>query len=179
MPETDLPSEIRSVQLSTIDHDRQRYETLGDYEFSQRANGAHLDVYVSRMKDWRFGFVCGIHEQVEAALLVTNGIPEPTVREFDEDYERARKSIRTADYRVKWGCECDITADTEPGEDPHAPYHREHMFADAIERLVLRELGGDWAAYEEAAGSLEYRPKHDPFRENGESSEDADDNAFA
>jgi hypothetical protein len=36
----------------------------------------------------------------------------------------------------------------EPGDDPKAPYHREHRFATRIERLLARELRVDWATYE-------------------------------
>jgi hypothetical protein len=36
----------------------------------------------------------------------------------------------------------------KPGDDPKAPYHREHRFATRIERLLARELRVNWATYE-------------------------------
>jgi len=35
----------------------------------------------------------------------------------------------------------------EPGDDPRAPYYREHQFASGMERLMAAELGVDWQQY--------------------------------
>lgn len=185
------PSEIRHVAIDTIPHDRQRYDTVGDYWFGN--DKGHypklLTLKVSDMGDWRYGIACAIHELIEAALLVQKKIDEAQVSEFDQDYENARQEIQKttsnvdpcrtgpyeAQYRRKWACPCEITATSEPGEDVHAPYHGEHMVADNIERIVLRELGANWRQYEEKVGSMVWHGGHDPFGENGEASEDADD----
>ena len=42
----------------------------------------------------------------------------------------------------------------EPGDDPRAPYHREHEFAGCVERLLAHELGIDWNDYEDALDAL-------------------------
>lgn len=185
------PDEIRNISIDTILHDKQRYDTVGDYRFGTDKGHypKHLMMTVSDMGDWRFGIACAVHELVEAALLVTNKIDEAQVSEFDQDYEAARQAIlKTAHlynagivitnadekaYRAKWACPCEIDNGTEPGEDIHAPYYKQHMFADNIERLVLRELGGEWKAYQEKVESMVWRA-HDPHGENGEASEDAD-----
>jgi hypothetical protein len=36
---------------------------------------------------------------------------------------------------------------SEPGDDPRAPYYREHQFASGMERLMAAELGIDWQQY--------------------------------
>lgn len=162
-----LPQGIESISVETVDHNDQRYDTVGDYRFL----GTALDLTVSDMGDWRMGIACAVHEIIEASLLVTNKIPEYEVTAFDKEYEDARQAVLSMDretrierevaiqkYRARWRCDCDITDDSEPGEDVHAPYHREHMFADGIERLVARELGVRWPDYQEAVLSLEYRP---------------------
>jgi hypothetical protein len=38
--------------------------------------------------------------------------------------------------------------DEEPGDDLRAPYHCEHVFATKVERMLAREMGVDWDAYE-------------------------------
>lgn len=183
------PDKIANIMVVTIPHDNQRYDTVGDYWFGA---GDTLDMRVSDMGDWRFGIACAVHELVEAALLVTNKIDEAQVSEFDEDYEKARQyylecqrlialghviaesSISSeALYRKKWACPCEIDNSTEPGEDIHAPYYAQHMVADNIERIVLRELGGVWKDYQAKVESMVWRGS-DKFNENGEASEDAD-----
>jgi hypothetical protein len=36
----------------------------------------------------------------------------------------------------------------EPGDSSEAPYHKEHVFATKIERMIADELGVDWDVYE-------------------------------
>ena len=42
----------------------------------------------------------------------------------------------------------------EPGDDPAAPYKREHFFATNLEALMSGELGVDFSTYEEAINEL-------------------------
>ena len=79
-----------------------------------------------------------IHELVEAILVQKRGISNDAITAFDQAYESARTG---AD-------------DSEPGDDPTAPYHAEHCFATAIERRVAAELGVDWADYEARIAAL-------------------------
>jgi hypothetical protein len=46
-----------------------------------------------------------------------------------------------------------MAKDTEPGDDPRAPYHKQHVFAENIERLLAAELGVDWSAYDKEVSS--------------------------
>ena len=48
--------EIRNVEVTTIPHNDQEYDTIGDYGIHE----SDLGVVVSRMDDWRFGFACAI-----------------------------------------------------------------------------------------------------------------------
>jgi hypothetical protein len=41
----------------------------------------------------------------------------------------------------------------KPGDDPRAPYHKQHVFAENIERLLAAELGVDWSAYDKEVSS--------------------------
>ena len=41
----------------------------------------------------------------------------------------------------------------EPGNNPKAPYHQEHMFASKVERMLANELGVRWNAYDREVSS--------------------------
>jgi len=41
----------------------------------------------------------------------------------------------------------------EPGEDPNAPYHKEHKFASRVERMLAGQLGVNWRAYDREVSS--------------------------
>lgn len=66
-----------------------------------------------------------VHELIEEALCRERGIRESAVNRFDDHYR----------------------GDGEPGDDPKAPYRREHKFATRIEKLICKELGIDWKTY--------------------------------
>ena len=116
------------IVIETIDHSRQRYPTVGDWQIDKAGN---LHIAVSKMSDQRYEFLIGMHEAIEAYLAVHAGISPAAVDKFDRAYEAKRKP----------------GDDSEPGDDPRAPYHKQHVFAERIERLLATELGVDWSAY--------------------------------
>lgn len=121
------------IEIETIPHDKQRYPTAGDYWDDPIEGTKHI--LVSAMGDWRLELLVAIHELVESALCDQRGIPEHEVAAFDM---------------------ANLDAD-EPGELPNAPYHREHMFAETIERLVAEQLGVSWIQYGQAVSKLNDR----------------------
>ena len=56
--------------------------------------------------------------------MLFRSIPEPDIKAFDEAHP-----------------------DDDPGSLPEAPYHKEHVFAEAVEKWVATELGVDWDDY--------------------------------
>jgi hypothetical protein len=114
--------------VAVIPHADQRYPTIGDWVFG----GDALTIAVSDTGDPKMNFLIGLHEQIEAMLCLERGIPEPEVMAFD----RAHPEL------------------DEPGADPRAPYHAEHVFAEQIERLVAARLGVDWTEYERLCVAL-------------------------
>ena len=64
------------------------------------------------MSDQRYEFLIGMHEVIEAYLAIYAGVSPDAVDRFDKAYEAKRKP----------------GDDSEPGDDPRAPYHREHVF---------------------------------------------------
>ena len=128
------------IEMQTIDHAKQRYPTVGDWWFSPSFNPLSIAmlVRVSKMPDWRYEFLVGIHEMIEAGLCKYAGVHEDAVTAFDEAYEARRQPD-------------DLS---EPGDDEAAPYHRQHQLATEIERRLAQELGVDWERYEAIVNGL-------------------------
>ena len=126
------------VVIETIRNARQRYATAGDWRVGGTAAIPSIAVKVSKMGDWRYELLVGLHETIEAALCHQRGIDEAAVTRFDEAFEKTRAPGNT----------------DEPGDDSAAPYHREHVFATKVERLMAEELGVDWTVYEAAVNAL-------------------------
>ena len=132
---------MQEIVIRTIQHSDQRYDTVGDWRErttlmvppapDKQTVRSHLDITVSEMSDERYEFLVGLHELVEAYLCKTRGISEEAVTAFDVEYEAKRKP----------------GDDSEPGDDPRAPYFHEHQVATFVERYVAKELGVDWDAY--------------------------------
>jgi hypothetical protein len=69
-------------------------------------------------------FLIALHELVECWLCKERGITAEQVDAFDAAFELKR-----------------VNEDDEPGDDPAAPYHRQHRFACLIEFMTALELG--------------------------------------
>lgn len=122
------------IVIEFIPHNKQRYETVGDWYYRNR----ELHIRVSMMSDWRYEILVAIHELAEVMLCKHRGIPAAAVDAFDMAFEKARKPGN----------------EDEPGDDPKAPYRKEHFFATNIERALALELGVDWATYDAEINAL-------------------------
>jgi len=117
-----LPSKLL-VRLRVLPHRAQRYDTEGDWIWHDQT----LEIRISREvgeHDPRYGVLLFVHELIEALLCRADGITTACVDAFDLAYPGA-----------------------DPGEDPAAPYHRQHMSAEAAERALADYLGIDWQDY--------------------------------
>ena len=123
------------IQLRTIPHSEQRYETVGDWE---NLPDGSLRISVSDMGNDDYAFLVAIHELVEVWLCNKRGITDEAVSAFDIEYEKNRPE----------------GDESEPGDHPDAPYRKEHFFATNIERMIALELGVDWKLYSERVESL-------------------------
>ena len=123
------------IQLRTIPHSEQRYETVGDWE---NLPDGSLRISVSDMGNDDYAFLVAIHELVEVWLCNKRGITDEAVSAFDIEYEKNRPE----------------GDESEPGDHPDAPYRKEHFFATNIERMIALELGVDWAQYDQKVMSL-------------------------
>jgi hypothetical protein len=118
-----VPEEL-VVRLRVLPHSEQRYDTEGDWLWAKNI----LEVRISREvgeDDPRYGLLMFVHELVEALLCRCTGVTATQVDIFDMLHDR----------------------DREPGELHCAPYHQQHMAAQAVERALSDELGVDWEKY--------------------------------
>jgi hypothetical protein len=118
-----IPSDL-VVRLRIVPHREQRYDTEGDWLWE----GSQLEVRISREveeEDPRYALIMFVHEMIEAFLCSSAGISAEAVDVFDMSY----------------------AGEGEPGEDPAAPYHRQHLAAEAAERALARKLGVNWKRY--------------------------------
>lgn len=123
------------ITITDIPHEQQRYETVGDWQWDKKGN---LLITISDMSNWRYNFLVAFHEQIEVMLCRARGISQKEVDTFDISYEALRPEGDTS----------------EPGDDPKAPYYKEHQFATKLEREMAKELNVDWEAYNETVINL-------------------------
>jgi hypothetical protein len=119
------------IVIETIDHDQQRYETVGDWRW---VSPNELHVKVSDMANWKYEALVGIHEAIEALLCKEYAISDKDVDAFDMDVKRIQEC---ADLGI------------EPGDHPRAPYAMPHCFATGVERLLCSAMDVSWGEYEE------------------------------
>ena len=111
---------MHKIIMEVIPHSEQRYDTLGDYWTDPDGT---WQFRVSDLGDWRYNFSVLLHEFVEFGIMQHKGISEEEVLKFD------------------LAVEDDSEFASDPGFDPKAPYHQEHVFADCVERLIAPKLG--------------------------------------
>ena len=81
-----------------------------------------------------YEFLVGIHEEIEEYLCRIHGIKEEDITAWD---------LAHIDH-------------PDPGSIPSAPYHHEHMLATTVERMLCREMGYTWDAYDHIFETLVY-----------------------
>ncbi len=124
-----------NITIRTIPHQDQRYDTTGDWWFLHNGD---IEIRVSSVDNWRYEALVAVHELVEILLCKHQGISQERVDAFDMDFEKARPE----------------GDNSEPGDDPMAPYYNEHQSATILERQLAKELGINWREYEERLRNL-------------------------
>ena len=124
------------VTIEVISNEQQRYPTVGDWQWD--SDREHLTISVSSMGNWRYEMLVAFHELAECLICRHRGIDQSLVDAFDKLYERERT-------------DGDVS---EPGDDPMAPYYKEHQFATCVERLLALQLDVDWKQYNNTVESL-------------------------
>lgn len=108
-----------------------RYDTVADWRYSHN----HLDIIIPDCdltnNNPIFVYLLVNHERTEAELCQYRGVTSQEVDDYDMDYEAAREA----------------GDESEPGDQPEAPYHWQHTTAEASERLLAAALDVTWGHY--------------------------------
>lgn len=133
MPEYNAAQRRASFNVVSIPHAEQRYPTVGDYFWDEAAEC--WQVRISQMPDPRYEHLILIHELTELSLILESGVSEAAIDEFDFQFEK----------EIEAGTRDPLS---EPGDDPRAPYYKEHQAATKIERALAEMLGVNWEEYD-------------------------------
>lgn len=125
------------VVIQMVPHDSQRYPTVGDWMFLDNI----LYLSISDMGDDKYHQLVAVHEYVEAILCRESGVTDTEVTAFDKEYENWRLEGKVGEF-------------DEPGNDPRAPYYKQHQAATEVEKKLAEVLGVDWNAYDMAVNTL-------------------------
>ena len=125
---------MATFNIQTIPHDAQRYNTIGDY----LTTDGTTNIKVSAMNDEKLEFLVAVHELIESFLCREAGVTDEEIDAFDLAFEENRA----------------LGDDAEPGDDPQAPYHRQHQLATEIEKRLADELSVDWEEYSRLVAEL-------------------------
>jgi hypothetical protein len=123
------------IMIEDIPHAIQRYETCGDWQLFP---GDLTKITVSREMGRDSCFLVALHELIEVELCRRRGISQEAVDAFDFEYEKNRKP----------------GDESEPGDDPSAPYYKEHQAAMIFERTLAGLMEVDWKKHEENVNGL-------------------------
>lgn len=123
------------ITIEVIPHDQQRYPTVGDWLYTPEGD---LEIKVSALSDWRRESLIAVHELVEVLICKHDGVSQESVDKFDMDYEANRHP----------------DSEDEPGDDPAAPYVKQHCIATGVERILAASLGVNWKEYEDELTKL-------------------------
>lgn len=123
-----------NIKIEVIPHNQHRYSTVGDWYWE----GEDLVIKVSKLSDWRREALIAVHELVEVLLCKHDDVSQQSVDKFDKDFEAHRHPDN----------------EDEPGDEPNAPYVRQHCIATGIERLLAANLGVNWKEYEKELNEL-------------------------
>lgn len=124
------------ITIETIPHDQHRYPTVGDWFYDDSGD---LVIRVSKMSDWRREMLVAVHELVEVLTCKNDGVSQEEVDKFDIEFEKNRP-------------EGDV--ESEPGDEPNAPYVNQHCLATGIERILAQQWGVKWNEYADEIESL-------------------------
>lgn len=123
------------ISVEIIPHQKQRYDTCGDWTFTENGD---IIIYISEMGNWKYESAVAYHELREVLLCKHLGITQEEVDKFDIDFEKNWQEGHT----------------DEPGDSQKAPYYLPHQYATRDERRLLEDLGENWEDYEKTINSL-------------------------
>lgn len=118
------------LSLKTGDIKDHRYASIDDYfdPIIHNEDALIFRTTVGNMGNTDYEFLVFIHAITEQYLCYKHKVKDAEITKFDMDNPQL----------------------DDPGNDPKAPYHLEHMVANDIEATLSVALGVDWKKYEDA-----------------------------
>ena len=123
---------ITEVNVHIIPYVEQKFSTQGNWRHNK--DTGVLDIFISKMKDWRHKMTVLMHELKEAMWCVAHNVTSEECDAFDECYEQLYETGKAP-------------MDSEPGEAEDCPYHIGHMLGEVQELLSVFDLGTTWKEY--------------------------------
>jgi hypothetical protein len=123
------------INILSIPNREMRYRTCGDWWVDPDGT---IQIRVSELSTWQKEALVAVHELWEGLVCKHRGITQDAVDAFDMEFEANRG----------------VEDESEPGDQPDAPYRREHCSATGVERILASELDVPWKDYEEEILSL-------------------------
>lgn len=122
-----LGERIFGLSFAVIPLAQMRMHDVGDWLVSPSGT---ISVIVADTGSRRYNFLIGLHEAIEAKLCVRHGITQQEVDDWDTKFPMLG------------------------GDSVLAPYHREHVWATRVERIVAILLGVRWQAYDKCISTV-------------------------
>lgn len=122
---------LPKIDIKVIPHKEQRYDTAGDWQCNKRK----ISLQISQMELMDYEFMVAVHELIEVYLCKKAGITTEDVDKFDMSNPQL----------------------DDPGRSPKAPYHKQHMFAMKVEKMICKFLLLSWDVYNQSFERLVYK----------------------
>ena len=121
-----------NIRMMTVPVELHRYPSIDDY-FDPVEGEKYIEftTTIGDMGNTDYEFLVFMHAITEQYLCWKHGVKDKDITEFDIKKDKE-------------------DPDAEPGNDPKAPYHKEHMVGNDIEALLSVALGVDFPKYEAA-----------------------------
>ena len=127
-----------NTMMFVIPHNFQAYPTVGNYEYT---NNGIMIIFISNMNNDDYHYLVFLHEYVESYLCKKRGISEKDITDFDLMFEKERQQGIWSNKE-------------EPGDDLRCIYHKEHVFATTVEKMMVSMLGIKWDIYNSIVENL-------------------------
>ena len=120
------------IKVEVQDKNQMRYSTLGDYYYVKFQDTLHFKI--ADTGNDNYNKLILIHELIEELLTSNAGISEASITKWDKEHLEL----------------------LEPGAHEEAPYHKEHMIAEEIERFLCDKIGISWNEYDNQVETFLY-----------------------
>lgn len=117
------------IRVQFVNQDQQKYATVGDYGEDEQGIWFKITRFPGKPA---YSVAILLHEIAEYYRCKQDGVALSDIDAFDYGHPEL----------------------DDPGLSPSAPYHKQHMESDVLERQFIINSGEDWAEYEAEIDNL-------------------------